>query len=130
MATNKNSKTFLSEDNKPKNTLYAFDFDNTLISNNGNIYFWGGSTKTLMFLCHCKSNNMLLDKIKFIVDIDFKKQNHYLQIVNKKIISPNKLKKLINPNDLIVVSNSNYIKEVKQTFIKKLKFNIKCISLD
>ncbi len=98
--------------------------------NNGNIYFWGGSTKTLMFLCHCKSNNMLLDKIKFIVDIDFKKQNHYLQIVNKKIISPNKLKKLINPNDLIVVSNSNYIKEVKQTFIKKLKFNIKCISLD
>ena len=35
---NKNWKTFLSEDNKPKNTLYAFDFDNTLISNNGNIY--------------------------------------------------------------------------------------------
>lgn len=35
---NRNWKNFLTEETKSKNTLYAFDFDNTLISNNGNIY--------------------------------------------------------------------------------------------
>jgi len=98
--------------------------------NTGEIYFWGGSTKTLMFLCHCHQKNKILDKIKFIIDIDVKKQNQYLQIVNKKIISPEKFFKIVSTKDLIVVSNSNYPEEVKQSLKTNLKFNIKCISLD
>ena len=42
--------------------------------NNGNLFFWGGSTKTLMFLCHCNQKNKLLNKIKYIVDMDINKQ--------------------------------------------------------
>lgn len=98
--------------------------------NKGNIFFWGGSTKTLMFLCFCHQKNKLLDSIKYIVDIDVKKQNHYLQIVNKKIISPKKLFKIITEKDLVVVSNSNYLSEVKKTLKENLNLNIKCISLD
>ena len=63
--------------------------------NNGNLFFWGGSTKTLMFLCHCNQKNKLLNKIKYIVDMDINKQNQYLQVVNKKIISPTILCKYI-----------------------------------
>ena len=98
--------------------------------NKGYIFFWGGSTKTLMFLCYCHHKNKLLENIKFIVDIDSKKQNHYLQIVNKKIISPKKLFQIITIKDMIVVSNSNYLMEVKKILKENLKFKIKCISLD
>ena len=98
--------------------------------NRGNIFFWGGSTKTLMFLCHCNHKDKLLDKIKFIVDIDIKKQEQYLQVVNKKIISPAKLCKYIKKNDTVVISNSNYLKEVKKYLQYNLKFKVKCLGLD
>ena len=71
-----------------------------------------------------------MDKVKFIVDIDKKKQGQYLQIVNKKIISPNKLCKQLKKNDVIIVSNSNYLKEVKNYLNNKLKFKANCIPLD
>ena len=98
--------------------------------NRENIFFWGGSTKTLMFLCHCNHKDKLLDKIKFIVDIDIKKQEQYLQVVNKKIISPAKLCKYIKKNDTVVISNSNYLKEVKKYLQTNLKFKVKCLGLD
>tara|TARA_B100000035_G_scaffold312305_1_gene323477 strand:+ start:347 stop:1402 length:1056 start_codon:yes stop_codon:yes gene_type:complete len=98
--------------------------------NNGNLFFWGGSTKTLMFLCHCNQKNKLLNKIKYIVDMDINKQNQYLQVVNKKIISPTILCKYIKKNDTVVVSNTNYLKEVKTYLQKNLKFKVKCLGLD
>jgi hypothetical protein len=49
-----------------------------------------------MFLIWLKKfSNKDFKKIKFIVDIDKRKQNKILQIVNKKIISPKKLLTII-----------------------------------
>jgi len=58
---NKNWKAFLYEGSESKNTLYAFDFDNTLISNNGNIYL--------------KNPRVALNQTEFD---DFKKKNKEL----------------------------------------------------
>ena len=58
---NRNWKNFLIEEDKPKNTLYAFDFDNTLVSNNGRIYL--------------KDPRTALTQIQFD---DFKRKNKHL----------------------------------------------------
>ena len=83
-----------------------------------------------MFLFHCHKKNKLLNKISFIIDIDIEKQNRYLQVINKKIISPNQLSKHVHKDDVIVVSNSNYLREINNFLNINIKFPIKCISLD
>lgn len=98
--------------------------------NNQNIFIWGAATKGLMFLIYLKKINPLIFKnVKFAVDIDKKKQNKFLQVVDVKIISPEKLLKFMKNGDTIVVANSNYLSEV-QKYVKKFKFkkiNYKCI---
>ncbi len=90
-----------------------------------NIYFWGGATKTLMFLVFVRHfNKKLLERVANVIDIDKKKHNLYLQIVNKKIISPLKFVRKSNNNDLIVVSNPNYYLEVKNFLLKNRKNHI------
>lgn len=97
---------------------------------NQNIFIWGAGTKGLMFLIYLKElNPSVFKKVKFAVDIDKKKQNKFLQIVDNKIISPKKLVKVIKTNDTIIVANSNYLNEIKK-YIKKhkvKKINFKCI---
>jgi hypothetical protein len=84
-----------------------------------NIFIWGAGTKGLMFAIYLKIlNPKVFKKIKFAIDIDKKKHDKFLQIVDLKIISPNKLLKTIKTNDTLIVSNSNYLKEI-QSFIKK-----------
>ena len=77
-----------------------------------------------MFLMYLqKFSNKNFKKIKFIVDIDKRKQNKFLQTVNKLIISPKKLLKIIKRNDTILISNSNYTKEIKSFFKKSELIN-------
>ena len=97
---------------------------------NQNIFIWGAATKGLMFLIYLKKINPLIFKnVKFAVDIDKKKHNKFLQIVDIKVISPKKLLKFIKNGDTIIVANSNYLSEV-QKYFEKFKFkkiNYKCI---
>ena len=63
---------------------------------NKNIFIWGAATKGLMFLIYLKKiNPSIFKNVKFAVDIDKKKHNKFLQIVDIKIISPKKLLKFI-----------------------------------
>ena len=97
---------------------------------NQNIFIWGAATKGLMFLIYLKKiNPLIFKKVKFAVDIDRKKQNKFLQIVDIKIISPKKLLKVMKTGDTIIVANSNYLSEVQKYVqkIKSKKINYKCI---
>ncbi len=92
---------------------------NSLNNIEQNIYIWGAGTKGLMFAIYLKIlNPKVFKKVKFVIDIDEKKQNKFLQIVDLRIISPEKLLKLIKINDTLIVANSNYLTEI-QSFIKK-----------
>lgn len=97
---------------------------------NQNIFIWGAASKGLMFLIYLKKiNPLIFKKVKFAIDIDKKKHNKFLQIVDIKIISPEKLLKFMKNGDTIIVANSNYLTEV-QKYVKKFKFkkiNYKCI---
>ena len=93
-----------------------------------NIFIWGAATKGLMFLIFLKKINPLIFKnVKFAIDIDKKKQNKFLQIVDIKIISPEKSLKFMKNGDTIIVANSNYLSEAKKYFKKFKKINYKCI---
>jgi len=96
------------------------------------IIVWGGATKALMFLCYLKYfSPCTLNKVKFIVDMDKKKTNLYLQIVNKLIISPKALVKKIDLNSTILVVNSNYLEEIKKYCNKRISNkNIKYLTID
>tara|TARA_Y100000389_G_scaffold124434_1_gene121783 strand:- start:1033 stop:2124 length:1092 start_codon:yes stop_codon:yes gene_type:complete len=97
---------------------------------NQNIFIWGAATKGLMFLIYLKSlNPMAFKNVRFAIDIDKNKQNKFLQIVNIKIINPKMLKKVMKPGDYIIVSNSNYLSEIKKYIknIKLKKINYKCL---
>lgn len=97
-----------------------------------NIFVWGAGTKGLMFLTYLKYLfPHLMSKIMYIVDIDKKKTNHYLQIVDKLIISPNLMLKKIKLNDTILISNSNYFKEIKEYIDRNFfKNKIKYLTID
>jgi len=103
---------------------------NTLKNINQNIFIWGGATKSLMFLIYLKVfNPSIFKKVKFAIDIDKKKQNKFLQIVDIMIISPKKMLKIIKNGDTILISNSNYLFEIKK-YVKEhidLKIDYKCI---
>lgn len=97
---------------------------------NQNIFIWGAATKSLMFLIYLKLLNLKAFKnVRFAIDIDKTKQNKFLPIVNIKIIDPKMLKKVMKPGDYIIVSNSNYLSEVKKYIknIKLIKINYRCL---
>jgi hypothetical protein len=63
--------------------------------------------------------------------MDKKKTNHYLQIVNKLIISPKALVKKIDLNSTILIVNSNYLEEIKKYCNKRISNkNIKYLTID
>ena len=105
---------------------------NEIKSIESNIYIWGAGSKGLMFLCILKYYSpVTLNKVKFVIDIDKKKVNSYLQIVNKLIISPQQMLKKINLNDTILVMNSNYLEEIKEYCDKRIfNKNIKYLTID
>ena len=48
------------------------------VARNNSIYIWGAGTKGCIFLNHCKNSNLLINKIKFAIDINPNKIGKYL----------------------------------------------------
>ena len=130
---NKNYKKNLKIKNITMEAIFPNLLKNILSYKNikNNIYVWGAATKGLMFLIYLKKiNPLIFEKVKFAIDVDVKKHNKFLQIVDTKIISPKKLMIILKDNDTIIVSNSNYVNEIKN-FVNKntnsKNINFKCI---
>ena len=95
-----------------------------------NVYIWGAATKGCMFLMHCCYEKKLLNKVKNAVDINISKCNKYLPISKIKIITKNKFFKIVDKkNDLLIVSNPNYLIEIKKELEKKNIKNLKIVNL-
>ena len=93
------------------------------------IFVWGAATKGCMFIIHCMKNKKLINKISYAIDINKEKCNKFLPVSYKKIISKEKYFKNAKSNDLVIVSNENYLDEIKKDFNKMKLKKIKIISL-
>lgn len=77
------------------------------------VFIWGAATKGCLFLTHCKNMGILTDKVKFAIDLNPHKQNKFLPYSLIEIKSPESVLSLLNHEDIILVSNRNYLDEVK-----------------
>ena len=91
---------------------------------NNSIYIWGAGTKGCIFLNHCKNNNILINKIKFAIDINPNKIDKYLPGSLIQIKSKEYFLKKIKNDDTLLISNPIYkneiIKEIKKNSSVKL----------
>jgi 2-polyprenyl-3-methyl-5-hydroxy-6-metoxy-1,4-benzoquinol methylase len=114
--------------NKKKNFQQLTDFEKKISYSSGflaqkdEVILWGGASKGVTFL-------NLLDKdkhkIKYVIDISPKKHNKFLPGTGHRIFPPEKLSKIKIQNSLlIIITNENYLDEIKETvfsFIPKTK---------
>ena len=96
------------------------------VARNNSIYIWGAGTKGCIFLNHCKNSNLLINKIKFAIDINPNKIGKYLPGSLIQIKSKEFFFKKIKNNDTLLISNPIYkseiIKEIKKN--SSIKLNI------
>ena len=94
------------------------------IARSNSVYIWGAGTKGCIFLNHCKNSNILINKIKFAIDINPNKIGKYLPGSLIQIKSKEFFFKKIKNNDILLISNPIYkneiIKEIKKNSTIKL----------
>lgn len=99
------------------------DIENLLIEG-GVAYLWGAATKGCMFLVHCANQNKLLDKIRFVIDVNPNKCGKYLPGSLIPIKAREEFFNQANDGDLLIIANPNYqqeiIEEVKTAGLKNI----------
>jgi len=80
-----------------------------------NVAVWGASGKGVVFLSMLSDE--LLQKIKYVIDINPSKQGKYLPVSAKKVDPPEVLTQ-VKENLVIIVMNRNYIKEIRNILEK------------
>lgn len=108
MPTRKNIKKQTNKIQKPKIKL----------SKKLKYVIWGAASKGVIFAIHCKKNDI---KIKFAVDINPAKQEKYLPVTGIKVLSPIEARQRLRPEDVVILTNSNYLKEIKKYLPPKTK---------
>ena len=78
------------------------------------IYIWGAATKGCMFLVCCKDLNLLIDKVRYAIDINPDKQNKFLPYSLIPIKSKEEFFKAVKSEDLLLISNPIYEDEILQ----------------
>lgn len=82
-----------------------------LRSDNKSVVVWGGGAKGVMFLNLLGVNAAA--GIDWVVDINPRKQGHFIPLTAQKIVGPEHLTR--DPPDLVIVMNSEYEREIKAT---------------
>ena len=107
---------------KPKLTTKLIDFPRNFFRYNINSFsniIWGGSSKGVIYSIYRQN---IGHPIKYVIDINPKKQGYYLPVTGLKVISPDDALELFKKGSKINLMNSNYIDEVN--IITKNKFNL------
>jgi hypothetical protein len=91
---------------------------NMNLSKKLNYVIWGAASKGVIFAIHCKKNNI---KIKFAVDINPAKQEKYLPVTGIKVLSPIEARQRLRQEDVVILTNSNYLKEIKKSLPQKTR---------
>ena len=79
----------------------------TLHHQRSRVVFWGAGSKGTMFLNSVKQ----AETISFVVDINPRKQNHFIPGTGQRIIAPEELRKF--QPDVIILANPVYLQEVQ-----------------
>jgi SAM-dependent methyltransferase len=113
---------------------FSLDFNKEIINNiknleevidaNSRLVIWGMASKGIIYSLHLIKNG---HEPIFFVDININKQNKYIPIIAKKIISPNELPKDVKLS--IICMNPNYTNEIYEQ-CEKLKIDFKLFSPD
>lgn len=82
------------------------------LANNRSVFLWGAGTKGAIFLAHCARQNTLIDKIKFVIDINPNKIGKYLPGAKIKIRSKDEFFSTVVPGDVLLISNPAYNDEI------------------
>lgn len=101
-----------------KNKTFKIQKPIIKLSKELNYVIWGAASKGVILAIHCKKNDI---KIKFAVDINPAKQGKYLPVTGIKVLSPIEANQRLRPKDIVLLTNSNYFKEIKKTLPKKTK---------
>ena len=112
----------LSTLRKPKLTTKVIDFPKNFFRYNTNNFsniIWGGSSKGVIYSIYRQNIGY---PVKYVIDINPKKQGYYLPVTGLKVISPENAIKLFEKGLKINIMNSNYINEVNT--VTKNKFNL------
>jgi SAM-dependent methyltransferase len=120
--------------NKNLQFNYSLDFNKEIINNINNLenvidassklVIWGMASKGIIYSLHLIKNG---HEPSLFVDININKQNKYVPIIAKKIISPNELPK--DEKLSIICMNPNYINEIYEQ-CETLKIDFKLFSPD
>lgn len=102
---------------------------NDNLGSKGKLYIWGSATKGAMFLIHCKSNKDLFSKIGFAIDINKNKIGKFLPVSKIEIKNKEDFYKSVQSDDLLLISNPNYVDEIKEDIIKNTNIKFKIQSL-
>ena len=86
----KTTRSILSGSNMT-NKLYETKNKYTeLVEDSENICVWGASGKGVIFLCELSAE--VLNKVRYVIDIDTEKQGRFLPVCGKKVSEPAVLK--------------------------------------
>ena len=77
-----------------------------------NVFLWGAGTKGCLFLNHCANKNLLIDRIRFVIDQNPKKIGKYLPGSLMEIRSKEDFFETAKPGDLLLISNPAYKDEI------------------
>jgi SAM-dependent methyltransferase len=118
--------------NKDLSLNFSLDFNQEIIDNilkieqiidiNSKMVIWGMASKGIIYSLHLIKNGYTPN---FFVDININKQNKYVPVIAKKIISPNDLPK--NEKLSIICMNPNYFNEIQKQ-CENLKIDFKLFS--
>ena len=107
---------------KPRLTTKLIDFPRNFFRYNINSFsniIWGGSSKGVIYSIYRQNIGY---PIKYVIDINPKKQGYYLPVTGLRVISPDNALNLFEKDSKINIMNSNYIDEVN--IITKNKFTL------
>ncbi|MFC1952761.1 class I SAM-dependent methyltransferase [Chloroflexota bacterium] len=88
---------------------------NNLINKAKEICIWGASGKGVIFLSELTDE--ILDHIKFVIDVNPRKQGKFLPGSGKRVEPPEALKRVTGPVDILIM-NEIYEKEIKNQLIE------------
>ncbi len=93
------------------NMWRAIERFNTLAKSRS-VFVWGAATKGCLFLAHCAEIGILVDKVRFAVDLNSGKVGKFLPGSLVEIKAKSDFFDYAKPGDLVIVSNPAYRDEI------------------
>jgi len=99
----------------PPDFLAGIDRAVTLMRNGKNKKYaiWGGASKGVIFALHLLRRGAILPDL--VIDINPFKQRKYMPVTGMRVSSPEEGMSGLTPDDVILVMNSNYFDEIKES---------------